>query len=287
MSIPVSIVIPVGRVDRLLREQLDALEKQVEAGDFEVVLSCNSPEVSERRELETLASGFTAGHARVIDSSDRSGASHARNAGAQEARGELILFCDADDVVDPDWVRALVDALSDFDVASGHLDESLLAVPGQENWRPPATPGALPTFLGFPYLLAGNMGIRKALFEAVGGFDESLIRGEDMAISFRLIDKGIALGYAPHAIVHYRHRRGLWPMLRQHYLYGKGMSQIIMRDGLPRTASAGGSVFRANKQPVSRQSLVHWCRRGAIAAGRLAGIISELLHRLRAATGNR
>ncbi len=281
----ISIVVPVGRVDAPLREQIEALENQEDAGAFEVILSHNTDNSAERRELEAIASAFQAGHARVVDSSGTGGASHARNVGAREAKGQYILFCDGDDIVAPGWIYAMSKALENHQVVSGHLDERLLAVPGQEDWRPPATPDALPTFLGYPYLLAGNMGIARSVFESVGGFDETLIRGEDMAISFRLIDLEIPLGYARDAVVHYRHRRGLWPMLKQHYLYGKGMSQIIMRGGLPKSASIGRSMLRANNQSVASRSPVHWCRRGAIAAGRLAGIVSEKLGARRSAPG--
>ena len=79
----------------------------------------------------------------------------------------------------------------------GHLDESVLAVPGQEDWRPPATPGGNPSFLGHPYLVSANMGVHREDFEAVGGFDTTLIRGEDIAVSWALIERGIELGHVP------------------------------------------------------------------------------------------
>ena len=152
----------------------------------------------------------------VADSSDKRSASHARNVGAAKATGELLLFCDGDDIADMDWMRTLVDDLAEDKAVGGRLEEELLAVPGQEDWRPPATPGELPSFLGFPFLVSANMGIHRTVFEAVKGFDTTLLRGEDIAFSWDLIDEGIELRYSPDAVIHYRHRSGMWPMMKQH-----------------------------------------------------------------------
>lgn len=273
----VSVVIPVGSVDDLLPRQLATLEDQSFGGDWELVLSCNTDEPRAVTELATLAAGFSAAPARVVDSSDIRSASHARNVGAREAGGELIVFCDGDDEAEPDWLATIVDATEPGTAVGGHLAEERLSVAGQENWRPPATPGELPSYLGHPYLVSANMAVHKADFDAAGGFDESLLRGEDMAISFALADHGVELRYEPDAIIHYRHRKGLRNMLRQHYLYGRGMSQIILRGGLP--DSDEGSMFRANGQRPDQRNMVHVLRRGSIAVGRVVGIVEEKLRR--------
>ena len=275
----VSVVIPVGSVDDLLPLQLAALEAQTFSGDWELVLSRNTDDAEAIDALDALAAGFRAAPARVVDSSDVRSASHARNVGAREAQGELIVFCDGDDEAGADWLASIVAAATPGVAVGGHLAEERLQVPGQENWRPPATPGELPSYLGHPYLVSANMALYADDFAAVGGFDESLLRGEDMAFSFALADHGVELRYEPTAVIHYRHRKGLRNMLRQHYLYGRGMSQIILRGALPE--SDQGSMFRANGQRPEKQSLVHVLRRGSIAAGRLVGIAEEKLGRNR------
>ena len=50
-------------------------------------------------------------HLRLVDSSDRPGASHARNVGARAATAPALAFCDADDEVGPGWVAAMGNAL--------------------------------------------------------------------------------------------------------------------------------------------------------------------------------
>lgn len=272
----VSVVMPVGRVDDDLAGQLDTLVAQTWAEPWELICSLNSPEPVERLNLETLLSERPALRARIVDSSDQRSASHARNVGAAAAAGELLLFCDSDDLAEPDWIAEMVAALGTAGAVGGHLEEQLLAIPGQEGWRPEATPGDLPRFLGHPYLVSANMGLRRNAFDKVGGFDTTLIRGEDIALSWDLIEAGVDLAYAPKAVMHYRHRKGLRPMMRQHYLYGRGFSQILARRGVPgATGTSGLRSLKPNGQKVADKNLVYYLRRGSIAAGRVVGLAQE------------
>ncbi|MGH1489339.1 MAG: glycosyltransferase [Acidimicrobiales bacterium] len=294
----VSVVMPIGRVDDDLPFQLEALGGQSYTGPWELVLSLNSDDPAQRRALEGSVERLTTTAdspsvadrpgengaialdrvtVKIVDSSAMRSASHARNVGAAEASGELLLFCDGDDIADLDWMTAMISALGEARVVGGFLEEELLAVPGQEGWRPPATPGALPAFLGFPYLVSANMGIHRSDFEAVGGFDTSLIRGEDIAFSWDLIERGLELAYAPDAVMHYRHRQGMWPMMKQHYLYGRGFSQILARRGTPGSSegATGLKALKPNNQSVDAMSLAYFARRGSIAAGRVVGLVKE------------
>lgn len=269
----ISVVIPVGGVDDLLAEQLSALAGQDIDEPWELVLSMNQPGphptadalVPHRHRLGTV---------RVVDSSGRREAAHARNVGARAASAPLLAFCDADDVVEPDWLSALLVALGEHAAVGGHLDETRLSPPGQERWRPPATPGELPAFLGHPYPVSANVAVRREAFDAVGGFAEGLTRCEDIAFGWALADAGIEVAYVPDAVVHYRHRPGLWTMIRQHHLYGIGMTEVIVRQGRP-GGDAGGGLLQANNQRVTRRSVIHILRRGAIASGRVRGLLRE------------
>ena len=271
----VSVIIPVGGIGDYLPGQLDALVAQDYAGEWELVLSLNSDEPSDRRDLEALLAARPDLAARIVDSSQLRSAAHARNVGALAAGGERLLFCDDDDLVDPGWIAALVDALSEAPAVGGFLEEARLAIPGQEHWRPPATPGGLPTFLDKPFLVTANMAIMRAAFDKTSGFDTTLLRGEDIALSWELLDQGMELGYAADAIVHYRHRKGLVPMLRQHFLYGRGLSQVIATRGVPGSNGSKGGLraLKPNAQPVDRKGLAYVGRRGSIAAGRVVGLI--------------
>jgi glycosyltransferase involved in cell wall biosynthesis len=212
----------------------------------------------------------------IVGSAAKRGAAHARNVGAAATTSAAIAFCDADDLVHDGWLAALVGGLGSFDAVSGRVID---VFPDQRiaHWYPAATSGSLRTFLGRPYLLSGNLAIRRAAFEAVGGFDESLTRCEDIAISWALLSSGHSLGHVDDAVVDYRHRAGVTSMLRQHYSYGRGMSEVLRAFGAPtvegREGSARLGMLRPNNQTVARLSVGGVLRRGAIATGRLRGLV--------------
>jgi len=124
------------------------------------------------------------------------------------------------------------------------------------------------------------MGARRSAFQKVGGFPEGLTRCEDIAFGWALADAGVELAYAPDAVVHYRHRPGLWTMIRQHHYYGIGMTEVIERQGLPGGETPSG-MLAANRQAVTKRSAIHLMRRAAIATGRVRGLVQERLRQRR------
>ena len=69
---------------------------------------------------------------------------------------------------------------------------------------------------------AGNLGIRRWLHEAIGGFDECLPRFADADYYWRLQLEGFELHYVPEAIVQVRQAR-VNPTLP--YLYRRGRTR--------------------------------------------------------------
>jgi GT2 family glycosyltransferase len=257
----ISVVVPVGGVDDPLAEQLRALVGQETERPYEVVLALNSSDAGTRRALEEIVTGLGDPRVRVVEASDRRGAAHAR---------------DADDVAQPGWLEGMVSALAEHDAVGGRLVDFGLSG-RQAAMRPPATPDTLPTFLGVPYIVSASLALSRDLFDEVGGFDEELVRGEDIALSWSLLDADRSLGFAPDATIHYRHRPGLPGFLKQHYLYGQGMAQVLARYGVPGEAepTTGLAALRPNGQTGGRGSWVVVVRRGALASGRLVGLVKE------------
>lgn len=278
----VSVVIPAGRVDDDLAAQLAAVAAQQIDLPFEVVVALNTDDATAAARLDEIVGALDDDSVRAVVATDGRGAAFARNAGAAAAAGEILAFCDSDDIAEPTWLAPLVAALDTFDAVGGRLDDFGLDE-RQTAVRPPATPDGLPTFLGVPYIVSASMAIPKSLFDAAGGFDESLIRCEDIALSWKLLGQGRRLGYVAESAMRYRHRPGLVPLMRQHFHYGRGMAQVLIRYGIPANGEwsrpRGAGLLRPNAQPGGRRSLAGVLRRGSLAAGRVAGIVTEKLRR--------
>lgn len=275
-----SVVMPLGRVDDEARQQIAAVLGQQGAPRFELVLSLNTADTAQVALLTAMVAELADPRVRAVPSHDRRGASHARNVGARAAVAPILAFCDSDDIAEPGWLQGLLAALPGHSAVGGALVEDVLRDEGQAGWRPPATPDELPTFLGAPYIVSASMAITRDAFDAVGGFDETLTRCEDIAISFALLAAGHRLGFATGSRLHYRQRPGFRAMLRQHYLYGRGMSEVLVRYGVPTVDGverpSGLALMRPNGQPgEGRRTWAGVARRGAIAAGRLRGVLSE------------
>src|SRR5207248_1597199 len=94
---------------------------------------------------------------RIVDACERRSLAHAKNRGAAEARGDLLAFCDGDDVVLPGWLEALVDAARTADVVGGTFELETLNDPLTRRWRPDEPPRELIRYHGYlPAVAGGN-----------------------------------------------------------------------------------------------------------------------------------
>ena len=134
-------VIPAYNAEDYLGAQLSALENQVQAGPFEVIVVDN---LSTDRTVEVAERYRGTLDLRIVAASERRSAAHARNVGIREARGELIVFVDADDIVDSSLLAAYRRHAKRYRIMGGPYEETLLNDPEVSAWRPSMTPDGLP-----------------------------------------------------------------------------------------------------------------------------------------------
>jgi GT2 family glycosyltransferase len=155
----------------------------------------------------------------------------ARNQGAESARGDWLVFIDADTIPEPDLVdryfepppkpQTAVLAGAIRDVA---LRPTAVARAGVSRQR--MSQRATLDRPGTPYAQTANCAIRRDAFERAGGFDPSARAGEDADICFRLLRAGWALEGRPGAAVEHRSRESLAAWLAQMLRHGSGAAWI-------------------------------------------------------------
>jgi glycosyltransferase involved in cell wall biosynthesis len=229
-------------------------------------------------------------HVRWMDASDVLGPGAARNAGVKHARGDLLAFCDADDVVGPGWLAALGAALEDADVVAGVYDFRSLdgrrsdpsgdRTPEQDtSLRPAAT-----SQLGFlPAGLGANLAVRRKAFDAVGGFDEELLVGEDIDLCWRLQLDRYRFGIASDAIVAKRSQPGFAQNFRHGTAYGFSGPALYRRhrDMGARADLRGAArswLWLLARMPllVSHDDLrAPWAHAAGMRTGRIRGSLRE------------
>jgi glycosyltransferase involved in cell wall biosynthesis len=291
----VSVVIPAYNAAATLAEQLEALAAQEYDGDWEVVVADNrstdgTPDLA-RRYRDRFKALI------VVDGGSRRGHSVPRNAGARAARGDLLAFCDADDVVAPGWLAALANAAIHYDVVGGWLDARPLNDDATRSWHHPWPRDRLRSWL-LPSAVSANLAIWADVLWDLGGWSaEYEAGGEDSELSWRAQLAGYRLGFAPDAVVYYRYRTGLRATARQAYGIGVNCERLLrdfgfLRDGdhldgdnstLGQSAEGDGSmldralgrtVWLATRLPYlagSRRLRGLWISVAAEYAGRLSG----------------
>ena len=212
-----SVIVPMYNASHCVLEQFEALASQsVPPDDYEVIWVDN---------------GSTDATATIIGSSIRHRPNmhllrateiptsyFARNVGAARAKGDVYLFCDADDVVSHEWIGSMAAALEADDLVGGAI--------GELDPRRPSSPSLWPESVAvrhdfLPAARTANLGVTAPVFEAVGGFDDQLASGGDVDFCWRAQLSGFQLGFCRDAVVAYRGRRLPWAKLSRHFFYGR------------------------------------------------------------------
>jgi cellulose synthase/poly-beta-1,6-N-acetylglucosamine synthase-like glycosyltransferase len=221
----------------------------------------------------------------VVDASSRRGTSHARNVGAQAARGDLLLYCDGDDVVMPSWIGALVDAAAEADVVAGRLRwDALNDAVTQDAHAVRDVRGLEPAHGFLSTAPGGNMAVWAQVARDVC-WDEGFRYGSsDEAFGWRLQLAGYRLAFARDAVVQQRLRGTLGEVVRQQFRFGLSGPTLIR-------AFREHPVPRPDNRAAVRRwwwlaTHVHhlwrsaslrrqWIRRATFRLGRLAGSLRE------------
>lgn len=272
----ISVVLPVRDGLPWLEDQLRALADQRCDDSWELVVADNGSRDGSGLAATRWADRIPA--LRVVDASHARGPAAARNAGARAAVGSTLVFCDADDVVEPGWLQALCDGLATADVAGGVFDMGSLNGAGRADPRPPAT-----TQLGFrPAALASNLAVRRPVFESVGGFAEDLLVGEDIDLCWRLQLQGYRFALVPGAVVAKREDAALGALFRRAVAYGRCGPRLYRRHraaGMRRDVAGAcrSWAWLVVSVPLLYRRLWRrrWVRALGVRLGRLAGSVGQ------------
>lgn len=281
-QIEVSVIICVRNGAATIRRQLEALDAQRDPPPFEVIIVDNgstdgTPAIAR---AWINAEGHQHVRASLVDAGRRPGIPRARNIGAGAATGRLLAFCDSDDVVGPDWVAAFSAAVRVDGLAGGRI----LAVHADGTPKPEVFGAGLIGTSYLPHVSNCNCAITRNLFNAVGGYDESLPRYgfEDVDLSWRVQESGFPLLYVDDAVVHFTLSSNA-ASIRKRFRLGQG--RVLMARRFPEydpqqytVRSTAADLVGDAAQLVKTALRTHRCdRQGAsrlvAGAGRVVGAI--------------
>jgi glycosyltransferase involved in cell wall biosynthesis len=276
----VGVVVPF-RGDRAAADRLAAALRCLDLlkGD-EVVVADNT--------AEGVLGTRHVGRARVVAAARERSSYHARNAGASAVGNEWILFLDADCLPQPGLLTAyFAEPIADD---CGAVAGQILGAPDQRSFAAryarsrklfDHADGLIRADGGGA--AAGNLLVRRAAFERIGGFTEGIRSGGDLDLCQRLRGDGWQLGFRPQALVHHRHRANLPSLLGAVARYGSGASWLNERY----PGSSPPWPLRDGLAGAARDAVGHVRRRDLEAAlFRAVDGLGLVAHRVGYATSN-
>ncbi len=235
----VTAVMPARNEELTISAAIGSLLNQDYEGSLDVVVAV-AP--STDRTMEIAADlAKTTGRITVVE--NPAGATPAGlNTAIAAATGEMIVRCDAHAEIPDGYVTSAVELLQTTGAVNvGGVQNAIGDGPMQ---RAIAAAMSNPFGVGDARFHMGGaagfvdtvyLGVfRRDALEAVGGFDESLIRNQDYELNYRLREAGGGVYFDPSLKVNYQPRASIGGLWKQYFGYGQWKRVVIRRH--PRSA---------------------------------------------------
>jgi cellulose synthase/poly-beta-1,6-N-acetylglucosamine synthase-like glycosyltransferase len=152
------------------------------------------------------------------------GPASARNRGAMEAQGKILLFTDDDCVPMPDWLEAMLGPFKDPDVVGAKgvyrthqrsLAARFVQIEYEDKYR------LMSGLSSIDFIDTYSAGFRRDRFLEMTGYDTSfpVACAEDIELSYRMSTRGWRMKFVPAAIVYHTHPDTLSRYLKKKYKF--------------------------------------------------------------------
>lgn len=198
MSARVSVVLPVYNQAHYLPDALEGVFKQTYRGYELIVVDDGSTD-----ETPMVLAQYQSRHDFEVIEQENQGLPRALNAGFSRARGEYLTWTSSDNIMLPDMLAVLVEALQrDPSVGLVYADRYLMDERGQDLGRLDV-PDYDPHLLLHANLVNCCFLYRRECMERVGGYDPDFVYSEDWEYWIR-ISRHYRMKRIPQALYRYR-----------------------------------------------------------------------------------
>lgn len=237
----VSVIVPTYNEKGFVGPCIEGFQNQSYPPDRFEILVVDGMSADGSRD-EVLALAALDPRVRLIDNPRRVAAA-AANEGIRHAQGDVLCFLSAHGVPHTDYVASSVRVL--LETGAGGVGGKYLHVGLDRVSRAIGLAMSSPFGMASPHRVSSaqreadtisHPTFIRQVFDAVGGYDETLSRNEDYELNYRVRQAGFRLVFSPEISSVYRPRSSLKALARQFYAYGHGKAEVMRRH--PRSVQA-------------------------------------------------
>jgi GT2 family glycosyltransferase len=231
-----SIIIATRNRQSSLRESLSSLSGLKYCRDrFEIIVVDDDSDDGTENAVMTMKPLLPYA-VRYFGLKERKNTAGARNVGMRMADADILVFTDDDCLFPEDWLSLLVAPFNSPRVGVvGGPD----VAPEDSSFFSKCVDYLFTSFIGTGGLRRGNklrvgkyyakgcnMAVLRRAIQEVGGFDESLVPGEDIEMAYRIEKAGYLITFADKAFVWHRRKDNVRDYLRK--MYGIGYTRVVL-----------------------------------------------------------
>jgi lipopolysaccharide/colanic/teichoic acid biosynthesis glycosyltransferase/glycosyltransferase involved in cell wall biosynthesis len=220
----ISIVVPAHNAGRALVGCIEALLLQVPGELYEIIVVDDGSDDDTWQIAQSYSRLHSQGCSPEVKAvrQPQGGAASARNLGVKVARGDIVLFTDADCEPVPSWALYLTRALRSgaagakgtYRTRQRSLTARFVQAEYESKYR------RMRRLSRIDFIDTYSAAYRRDLFLEAGGFDEEMLALEDQELSFRLAERGYRLVFVPEAVVYHIHASTPTAYLRKKFWIG-------------------------------------------------------------------
>lgn len=205
----ISIAVPLYRTpEKYLREMIESVRAQTYP-HWQLCLANGSPE---DETLSRILSEYRKADSRICvkELGENTGISGNTNAALAMAEGDYIGMLDHDDVLAPDALFEIADAIERYEKEFGkrphvlYTDEDKLSADGTEHSQPNLKPDFNPDLLCSNNYICHFFVVSRELQREVGGFDEQYDGAQDYDFILRCTKRADGIVHIPRILYHWR-----------------------------------------------------------------------------------
>jgi GT2 family glycosyltransferase len=212
-----SIIIPTFNGSSRIGNCLDALVQQTAGRNVEIL-------VVDDGSTDNIADVVRSYSSVRLITQANAGPASARNRGAMEAKGTILLFTDDDCVPMPDWLESILEPFKDVDVVGAKgvyrthqksLAARFVQIEYEDKYR------LMAGLSSIDFIDTYSAAFRRDRFLEMAGYDTSfpVACAEDVELSYRMSARGWKMKFVPAAIVYHTHPDTFSRYLKKKYKF--------------------------------------------------------------------